>query len=132
MSDTKVPIQESTAVTGVEAAPERGSRWQVAWRALRHRNFRLFFGGQLISLIGTWMQSVAQSWLAYRLTGATVLLGVVGVCRQARGFSLGPAGGAPADRLRRRRVLVATQTASMILALVLAALTLTGRVRVGH
>ena len=60
MSETRIPIPESAAGTGPEMAPERGSRWQVAWRALRHRNFQLFFSGQLISLIGTWMQSVAQ------------------------------------------------------------------------
>ena len=61
-------MQETEAATGPEVASGRGSRWQVAGRALRHRNFQLFFSGQLISLIGTWMQSVAQSWLVYRLT----------------------------------------------------------------
>ena len=65
-------------MSAVEATPERSSRWQVAGRALRHRNFQLFFSGQLISLIGTWMQSVAQSWLVYRLTGSALLLGSVG------------------------------------------------------
>ncbi|MGA7171632.1 MAG: hypothetical protein WBX08_20935, partial [Candidatus Sulfotelmatobacter sp.] len=66
------------AESAVDAAPSPASRWQVAGRALRHRNFQLFFGGQLISLIGTWMQSVAQSWLVYRLTGSALLLGSVG------------------------------------------------------
>ena len=101
-------------------------------RALQHRNYRLFFGGQLVSLIGTWMQSVAQSWLVYRLTGSTVLLGVVGFCSQVPVFLLAPIGGVVADRARRHRVILATQTTMMLLAFALAALTLGGRVRVAH
>ena len=99
-----------------------------ALRALRHRNFRLFFGGQLISLVGTWMQQVAQSWLIYRLTQSSFLLGVVGFAAQFPVFLLGPIGGLAADRLNRHRIIIATQTAAMILAFVLAALTLTHRV----
>jgi MFS family permease len=99
-------------------------------RALRHRNYRLFFGGQLISLIGTWMQMVAQSWLVYRLTGSAVLLGFVGFSSQIPVFLLAPVGGAAADRYRRHRILIVTQTAAMLLAFVLAGLTLTGLVRV--
>jgi MFS family permease len=132
MSDTKVPIQESAAVTGVEAAPERGSRWQVAWRALRHRNFQLFFSGQLISLIGTWMQSVAQSWLVYRMTGSALLLGSVGFASQVPVFLFAPLGGIAADRFNRRQIVIATQTASMALAFILAALTLFHKVQVWH
>ena len=101
-------------------------------RALRHRNYRLFFGGQLISLTGTWMQMVAQSWLVYRLTGSAVLLGFVGFSGQIPVFLLAPLGGSVADRLNRRRILVATQTIAMLLAFFLAALTLTGRVQVWH
>lgn len=101
-------------------------------RALRHRNFRLFFSGQLVSLVGTWMQSVAQSWLVYRLTGSLVLLGLVGFCGQIPVFVLAPVGGVVADRVRRHRVLLATQTTMMGLAFILAALTLTGTVRVAH
>jgi MFS family permease len=97
-------------------------------RAFSSRNYRLFFGGQAISLIGTWMQSVAQSWLVYRLTGSTALLGLVGFCNQIPVFFLAPLGGALADRLHRRNILVATQTASMLLAFVLAGLTLTGHI----
>src|SRR5579863_4749916 len=108
----------------------RGSRWQVAGRALRHRNFQLFFSGQLISLIGTWMQSVAQSWLVYRLTGSSLLLGTVGFASQFPVFLASPLGGIVADRYNRHRVVIATQTASMVLALILAALTLTHRVTV--
>jgi MFS family permease len=98
-------------------------------RSLRHRNFQLFFGGQLISLIGTWMQNVAQSWLVYRLTGSSLLLGLVGFAGQIPVFVLAPLGGAVADRVRRRDLLVATQTASMLLAFALAALTLGGVLR---
>jgi MFS family permease len=102
----------------------------AALRALRHRNFQLFFSGQLISLIGTWMQTVAQSWLVYRLTGSAALLGTVGFAGQIPIFALAPVGGLVADRHNRQRVVIATQTASMLLAFVLAALTLTERVRV--
>ena len=101
-------------------------------RALRHRNFQLFFTGQLISLIGTWMQSVAQSWLVYRLTGSAVLLGLIGFCGQIPVLIVAPIGGALADRFNRRHLVIATQTSAMVLAFVLATLTLTGRVQVWH
>jgi len=115
----------------VAAAEERRTpRWQAAGRALRHRNFQLFFSGQLISLIGTWMQTVAQSWLVYKLTGSGLLLGSVGFASQIPVFLVAPIGGITADRMNRQKVVIATQTASMILALVLAALTLTHRVTV--
>jgi len=99
-------------------------------RALRHRNFQLFFAGQLISLIGTWMQSVAQSWLVYRLTGSPALLGLVSFAGQIPIFLLSPIAGYAADRLNRHRVVIATQSTSMLLALALAGLTLTNRVRI--
>ena len=101
-------------------------------RALQYRNYRLFFAGQLISLTGTWMQNVAQAWLVYRLTGSPVLLGAAGFCAQIPVFLLAPVGGVVADRYNRHRLVVATQTASMLLALALAALTLSGTVRVWH
>ncbi|MFZ0300723.1 MAG: MFS transporter [Candidatus Sulfotelmatobacter sp.] len=132
MSESGVPIQENGAVTSAEAAPERLSRWQVAWRALRHRNFQLFFSGQLISLIGTWMQSVAQSWLVYRMTGSALLLGSVGFASQVPVFLFAPLGGIAADRFDRRHIVIATQTASMLLAFILAALTLFHKVQVWH
>ena len=91
-------------------------RLALAVRALRHRNFQLFFAGQLISLIGTWMQTVAQSWLVYRMTGSAVLLGAVGFASQIPVFILAPLGGIVADRHNRQRVVIATQTASMVLA----------------
>jgi MFS family permease len=122
VSESKIPIQESAA--SAEAVPERTSRWQVAGRALRHRNFQLFFSGQLISLIGTWMQSVAQAWLVYRLTGSALQLGAVGFASQIPVFLFAPLGGIAADRYNRRLVVIATQVASMLLAFILAALTL--------
>lgn len=94
------------------------------FRALRHRNFQLFFGGQLISLIGTWMQNVAQSWLVYRMTGSPLLLGIVGFAGQIPVFIFAPLGGLIADRRRRQHIVIATQTISMLLAFVLAGLTL--------
>ena len=106
------------------------SRVATAVRALRHRNFQLFFAGQLISLIGTWMQTVAQSWLVYRLTGSTLLLGTVGFAGQIPVFLVAPIGGVVADRTNRHRVVIATQTASMVLAFILAVLTLTHRIQV--
>jgi MFS family permease len=101
-----------------------------AFRALRHRNFRLFFGGQLVSLIGTWMQSLAQSWLVYRLTGSPWLLGMVGFVSQIPVFFLATVGGIVADRYAKRAIVVGTQTVSMLLAFLLAWLTLTHRVQV--
>ena len=102
------------------------------FRSFRHRNFALFFSGQIISLIGTWMQSVAESWLVFRLTKSSVLLGTVVFCSLIPSFVLAPFGGLLADRFSRRRILVITQTLSMILAFILAALTISGVIRVWH
>src|SRR5258708_3228787 len=88
-------------------------------RAFRHRNYQLFFAGQLISLSGTWMQSVAQSWLVYRLTGSSLLLGMVGFAGQFPVFLLAPIGGMVADRHNRHRIVIATQTSAMLLAFIL-------------
>jgi MFS family permease len=104
-------------------------RLVVVGRAFRHRNYRLFFAGQLVSLIGTWMQTAAQAWLIYRLSGSAELLGLAGFASQVPVFLLVQVGGAVADQHDRRRILVATQIAAMILAFVLAALTLSGFVR---
>ena len=117
---------------GSAALPPRNSRVSSTFRALRYRNFQLFFSGQLISLIGTWMQTVAQSWLVYRLTGSAVLLGSVAFASQFPVFLVAPFGGVMADRHNRHRIVIATQTASMILAAILAWLTLTNRVQVWH
>jgi MFS family permease len=100
------------------------------FRALRHRNYRLFFCGQIISLIGTWMQSIAQAWLVYRLTKSSLLLGLVGFAGQIPVFILAPLGGLVADRHSRRRIVIATQTTAMLLALILSALTLLEHIQV--
>ena len=105
-------------------APENRSRFHDLVRSLRHRNFQLFFSGQLISLIGTWMQNIAQAWLVYRLTGSSLLLGIVGFAGQIPIFLFAPIGGLAADRWNRHHVVIGTQVASMILAFILAALTL--------
>jgi predicted MFS family arabinose efflux permease len=96
----------------------------------RHRNYRLFFTGQLVSLMGTWMQSVAQGWLVYSLTHSPFLLGLTSFCAQVTVFFIAPFGGVIADRVDRRRMLIWTQSLSMLQAIVLAVLTLTGTVQV--
>ena len=101
-------------------------------RAFRHRNYRLFFSGQLISLTGTWMQSVAESWLVFRLTGSSALLGLSAFASQFPVLLFASVGGIVADRSNRHRILIATQSASMLLPLILAVLTLTDHVRVWH
>ena len=106
------------------------SRVSHAWRALRHRNFRLFFGGQTISLVGTWMTRVATGWLVYRLTGSALLLGTVSFAGQIPTFLLAPFAGVWVDRLDRRQVLVWTQALSMVQSLTLAALTLSGHITI--
>jgi MFS family permease len=98
------------------------------FRALQHRNFQLFFAGQLVSLIGTWMQSTAQLWLVYKLTKSAALLGVFGFANQVPILFLASIGGYVGDRYDRHRGVIATQTAAMILACVLAGLTLTGAI----
>ena len=102
------------------------------FRALQHRNFQLFFAGQLVSLIGTWMQSTAQLWLVYKLTGSAALLGLFGFANQIPILLLASVGGYVADHANRHRSVIWTQTCSMLLALLLAALTLTHHVRVWH
>jgi MFS family permease len=114
------------------ALPPHNSRAAGTFRALRYRNLQLFFSGQLVSLIGTWMQSIAQSWLVYRLTGSAVLLGSVAFASQFPVFIVAPLGGAIADRHNRHHIVIATQTVSMILAAILAWITLTNRVQVWH
>src|SRR5271154_3655783 len=109
---------------------EKRSRVPAMLRALRHRNFQLFFSGQLISLVGTWMDNIAEAWLVYRLTGSSLLLGTVAFAGQIPVFLLAPIGGMVADRWNRQRVVIATQAISMVLAGILAALTLTRRVTV--
>ena len=103
-----------------------------AWRALRHRNFRLFFGGQSISLIGTWMTRVATSWLVYRLTKSALLLGAVGFAGQIPTFLFAPFAGVLVDRIDRRKVLLWTQALAMVQSLALAWLTLSHRITISE
>jgi MFS family permease len=101
-----------------------GGSLSHAWRALRHRNFRFFFFGQGISVIGTWMTKLATAWLVYRLTHSALLLGVVSFSGQILSFVLGPIAGVWVERLDRRRMLVWTQAAAAVQSLAMAALTL--------
>jgi MFS family permease len=115
---------------GVNTPPARD--FSHAWRALRHRNFRLFFTGQSISLIGTWMTRVATSWLVYRLTKSSLLLGTVGFAGQIPTFLLAPLAGVIVDRIDRRKVLVWTQILAMVQSLLLAWLTLAHRITISE
>jgi len=107
-------------------------RLQRIIRALRHRNYRLFFAGQSISLIGTWMQRIAMSWLVYRLTGSAFLLGVVNFTGQAPTLLFTPFAGVIADRYDRHRLLTATQMMAMVQAALIAVLVLTNVIAVWH
>src|SRR5579871_3655541 len=116
----------------VPAPAPAGRDFSHAWRALRHRNFQLFFGVQSISLIGTWMTRIATSWLVYRLTKSPLLLGTVGFAGQIPTFLLAPIAGVIVDRIDRRKVLVWTQTLAMVQSLALAWLTLTHRITIAE
>jgi len=105
---------------------------RLIFRALYHRNYRLFFGGQGISLIGTWMQQLAMSWLVYRMTNSTFLLGLIGFSSQICSFFFAPFAGVLSDRWNRHHILVVTQSLAMIQASILATLTLTGTITVHH
>jgi MFS family permease len=128
MADSAPTTVEVSSATAPAPGGAGKGRAAAAFRALKHRNFKLFFSGQIISLIGTWMQTVAQAWLIYRITGSGALLGLLGFVGQIPIFLLSPLAGLVADRWPKRGVVVATQTASMLLAFILAALTMTGRV----
>jgi MFS family permease len=124
------PPSASASTPGASAAP--GAGLSHAWRALRHRNFRLFFGGQSISLIGTWMTRVATSWLVYRLTKSSLPLGLVGFAGQIPTFLLAPLAGVIVDRIDRRKVLVWTQVLAMVQSLAMAWLTLSHRINIAE
>jgi MFS family permease len=100
--------------------------------SLRNRNYRIFFFGQTASLVGTWMQVVAMSWLVYNLTNSALLLGLVGFFSQIPAFFLTPFTGVFIDRWNKHRILVITQILSMLQALALAVLTLTGTINIWH
>jgi MFS family permease len=123
------PEAEQQQDQAAQAAPAAGD-FSHAWRALRHRNFRLFFGGQSISLVGTWMTRIATSWLVYRLTKSPLLLGTVGFAGQIPTFLLAPLAGVIVDRIDRRTLLVWTQSLAMVQSLLLAWLTLSHRITI--
>jgi MFS family permease len=133
VNDRSVGRDATGAVNRMEnngAAIREGLRLQVLLRALNSRNYRLFFAGQSVSLVGTWMQQVAMSWLVYRLTGSALLLGVVGFASQIPTFLLASVAGVLADRWNRRTILLWTQSLSMIQAVLLAGFVLTGHIQV--
>ena len=101
-------------------------------RALAHRNFRLFYSGQVVSLLGTWMQQVAMNWLVYRLTGSALMLGLVGFAAQFPVLLFAPFGGLWSDRFDKRRLLLASQSVCALQAVALAILTLSGRIEPWH
>lgn len=103
-----------------------------SFRALRHREYRLIFTGQLVSMVGTWMQTVAQGWLVYRLSGNPALLGLVSFAALAPAFLLGNLGGALADRVDPRRIVLVTQSLMLLQAATLGLLTITHRVGIPH
>jgi MFS family permease len=109
-------------------SPEPSRKKPSLGRALRHRNYRLFFGGQSLSLIGTWLTRVATSWLVYRITGSTIALGIVGFAGQIPTFVVAPFAGVWVDRWNRHRVLVVTQVLAMLQSAALAILALTGKI----
>ena len=106
------------------------ARFKIMFRSLHYRNYRLFFSGQSISLIGTWMQRIAMPWLVYHMTGSALLLGVVSFAGQIPTFLLSPVAGVLTDRWNRYRVLLVTQIISMIQAFILAWLCLSGSIQI--
>jgi len=110
----------------------KAARWTLLLRALHSRNYRLFFAGQILSLIGTWMTSVATSWLVYRVTRSPFLLGLSGFASQIPMFFLAPVAGVLVDRWNRHRTLVITQTLSMLQSFTLAALALSGVITISQ
>ncbi len=110
--------------------PAELSGIKLTVRALRHRNYQLYYVGMLVSFVGTWMQTVAQSWLVYRLTNSELLLGLVGFAGQIPIFLFTPIGGVLADRYSRQRIISVTQTLAMLQAFALAILTLTHQINV--
>jgi MFS family permease len=122
----------SADTPGQDNGSARPSRLPAALSSFRHRNFRLWFAGQLVSMIGTWMQIIAQGWLVYQISHSELVLGIYGFASAIPILVISPWAGVLADRLPRRRLLLATQTAFMLSAFALAALTLSNLVQVWH
>ena len=121
----KTPIDSTDASQRVENAPD-------TFAALRHRNFQLYFGGQLISNAGTWMQVIAQGWLVYQLTHSDLALGIVGFAAAVPALIVSPWGGVVVDRVPNRTLLIITQASAMLLAFLLAALSFANVVQEWH
>ncbi|SPE51508.1 conserved membrane hypothetical protein [Verrucomicrobia bacterium] len=133
LENAKEPGQVATVPEELTGQARRVVLGQVRWRntfaSLRHRNFRLFFAGQLVSLIGTWMQNTAQGWLVFDLTGSKMLLGVVAAVGSAPMMLFSIWGGSVADRHSKRNIVLCTQTSMMLFAFAFAALVWTGQIR---
>jgi MFS family permease len=130
-----VALETARAVeSGEGVAPSRTQPARVpkTFRALQHRNYQLYFAGQLISVAGTWMQIVAQAWLVYQLSHSELMLGVVGFAAAIPALLVSPWAGVVVDRVNKRNLIVVTQVVAMVLAFVLAALTFAGIVQVWH
>ena len=128
-TDFSEKFPEEVKSDDVNGAPASRD-YSHTWRALRHRNFRLFLGGKSISLIGKWMTRIATAWLVYRLTKSALLLGTVSFVGQIPMLLLAPFAGVLVDRLDRRQVLMWTQALAMVRSLALAWLTLTHRITI--
>src|ERR1041385_2122203 len=130
------PTRIATVPEEVTGQPRRVVTGAISWRhtfaSLKHRNFRLFFMGQLVSLAGTWMQNTAQSWLVYQLTGSKLLLGIVAAVGSTPMMLFSVWGGSVADRHSKRHIILCTQTAMMLLAFVFAGLVWSGQIRPSH
>jgi len=129
VSDAVTPPDEPPSGHELDAIV-RPSSALALFKVFRHRNYRLYFTGQLVSLMGTWMQTVAQAWLVYSLTHSPFLLGLTSFAAQVTVFFVAPFGGMVADRVDRRKMLLLTQSAAMVQAALLAGLTLAGIVQV--
>jgi MFS family permease len=119
-------------MTSAEFEKEKTGGFRAIFRSFKYRNYRLFFAGQSISLIGTWIQRIATPWLVYHLTGSPLLLGVIGFAGQIPTFLIAPFAGVMTDRWNRYHLLIVTQIAAMIQALILAFLYLDGRIEIWH
>ncbi|MCX6047532.1 MAG: MFS transporter [Chloroflexi bacterium] len=117
-----------------EIVPIRARQFRIpkSFSAIRHRNFRLYMGGQLVSLVGTWMQIVAQGWLVYQLSHSELALGLVGFASAIPALIISPWAGVIVDRVPKRKILVATQVGAMLLAFILSAMNFAGIVQVWH
>jgi MFS family permease len=118
--------------SSAETQPAKGKRAANTFVSLRHRNFQLYFGGQLVSVAGSWMQIVAQGWLVYEISHSEIALGLVGFAAAIPALLISPWGGVVVDRVPKRNLLVITQSTAMMLAFILSWLTFTGKVQVWH